>query len=264
MVMALSAGVSGQWPGENGLVCRFSCYDRRGGVSSGVWNSLNVGRRLGDSDQAVDENRRRIRQSLGLEMLVSAHQVHGTAVACWEGKGTTDVEIADSDALMTDQPGAGLLIQQADCQAVLLFDPVQSAVAAVHCGWRGSVQGILGQVVAAMVTRYDSAPADLLALISPSLGPCCAEFVNHRDELPEEFQLFEVADNHFDFWRISRSQLVAAGIDEQRITVSGVCTACSEAYFSYRRACRQGDGRTGRNCSVIALCREPGASLQAE
>ncbi len=264
MVMALSAGVSGEWPGAHGVVCRFSCYDRRGGVSSGVWNSLNVGRRLGDSDEAVDENRRRIRQNLGLGTLVSAHQVHGTTVACWEGKRRTDVEIADSDALMTDQPGAGLLIQQADCQAVLLFDPVQNAVAAVHCGWRGSVQGILSQVVAAMGSRYGSAPADLLALISPSLGPCCAEFVNHRDELPEEFRPFQVADNHFDFWRISRSQLVAAGMDARRVTVSGICTACSEEYFSYRRACRQGNGRTGRNCSVIALCREAGGSPQAE
>jgi len=264
MVMALSAGVSGQWPGAHGVVCHFTCYDRRGGVSSGVWNSLNVGRRLGDSNQAVDENRRRIRQSLGLETLVSAHQVHGTAVACWEGEGPTDVEIADSDALMTDRPGAGLLIQQADCQAVLLFDPVQSAVAAVHCGWRGSVQDILGQVVAAMGSRYGSSPADLLALISPSLGPCCAEFVNHRDELPEEFRHFQVADNHFDFWQISCSQLIAAGMDAQRVTVSGICTACSEEYFSYRRACRQGDGRTGRNCSVIGLCRDPGATPQAE
>jgi polyphenol oxidase len=264
MVMALSAGISGQWPGAHGVVCRFSCYDRRGGVSSGVWNSLNVGRRLGDSDEAVDENRRRIRQNLGLGTLVSAHQVHGTAVACWEGKRRTDVEIADSDALMTDRPGAGLLIQQADCQAVLLFDPVQNAVAAVHCGWRGSVQGILSQVVAAMGSRYGSAPADLLAMISPSLGPCCAEFVNHRDELPEEFRPFQVADNHFDFWRISRSQLIAAGMDARRVTVSGICTACSEEYFSYRRACRQGNGRTGRNCSVIALCREAGGSPQAE
>ena len=127
-----------------------------------------------------------------------------------------DKEVEGFDALITDLSGVGLMIQQADCQAVLLFDPVKEVIAAVHCGWRGSVQGILGRVIAVMVENYGTAPADLQAVISPSLGPCCAEFVNYRQELPAEFQQFMVRDNYFDFWQISRYQLISAGMSEQQ------------------------------------------------
>jgi polyphenol oxidase len=245
----LAPALFGSWDGG----CRYAFFTRHGGVSQGAWASLNVGRRVGDTDLAVAENRRRVRQRLGLAELLSARQVHGCGISRWDGPESPVEEVADCDALLSNRPGLGLMVQQADCQAVLLFDPRNRAIAAVHCGWRGSVQGIIGQTVAAMAGAYGSDPAELLAAISPSLGPCCAEFVNHRQELPAEFLPFRLAADHFDFWQISAGQLQAAGVQAGRIRLAGVCTSCNDDYFSYRRSCRDGDGRTGRHCSVIVL-----------
>lgn len=145
------------------------------------------------------------------------------------------------------------MIQQADCQAVLLHDPIHRAIAAIHCGWRGSVAGIIEKTVARMQGCFGSEPAFLQAAVSPSLGPCCGEFVNYEAELPQAFQRFQVRENYFDFWEISRWQLQECGVKAASIAVAGQCTVCSSDYFSYRRACRENSGRTGRNCSVIVL-----------
>jgi hypothetical protein len=119
------------------------------------------------------------------------------------------------------------------------------------------VQGILAKVITIMVENYGTVQADLHAVISPSLGLCCAEFVNYRRELPEEFHRFMVRDNYFDFWQISRFQLMNAGISEKNIETTAICTCCSNNYFSYRRATRLSGGVTGRNCSVISLQETP-------
>lgn len=228
-------------------------FDRHGGVSRGLYASLNVADRLGDQEEAVRENRVRVREELAVPHLLSAKQVHGIDIYCLTEPLKEDREVDGFDALVTGLPGVGLMIQQADCQAVLLIDPVREVIAAVHCGWRGSVQGILGRVISVMVENYGTAPTDLQAVISPSLGPCCAEFVNFRQELPVEFHRFMVRDNYFDFWQITRHQLMSAGMSAESITKAAVCTCCSDDYFSYRRASRLSDGLTGRNCSVIAL-----------
>ncbi len=91
------------------------------------------------------------------------------------------------DAMITDAPGQSLVIQTADCQAVLIYDPVRKAVANIHSGWRGSIQNIIGLTVQAMIKEFDSDPKNLLAGIGPSLGPCCAEFIHYRTEIPKAF-----------------------------------------------------------------------------
>jgi YfiH family protein len=201
----------------------------------------------------VQSNREKIKQSLGIKLLVSARQVHGEQISRILEIPERDEEIDGVDALMTDRRGVGLMIQHADCQAILLHDPRRSAIAAVHCGWRGSAIGIIEKTVQAMSSCYQSRPEDMVACISPSLGPCCAEFINHHQELPASFQAFQTRSNHFDFWQISRSQLMAAGLDPEQISMAGICTSCSPDYFSYRRAVRLGNGITGRNCTIIAL-----------
>jgi YfiH family protein len=139
-------------------------------------------------------------------------------------------------------------VQQADCQAVLLFDPVKKVVANIHCGWRGSVDNIIGKVIATMTDSFNVNPANLLAGISPSLGPCCAEFINYRTELPSSFWSYQVKPNYFDFWQISKDQLQGAGVNADKIETSSICTACNNDWFSYRR-----DKATGRFCSVISI-----------
>jgi YfiH family protein len=241
------------FPAQAGTQCQYGFFDRHGGVSSGLFASRNIGRNVGDQEEAVAANRKRVKEISDFSLLLSAKQVHGTEIFCLTDPLSGDLEVGEADGLVTDLPGVGLMIQQADCQAVLLFDPVKEVIAAVHCGWRGSVQGILEHVVRIMMKNYGTAPGDLHAVISPSLGPCCAEFVNYRRELPQAFQQFMVGSNHFDFWRISRHQLVACGMAEGRIRTAAICTCCSDDYFSYRRAVRCSSGVTGRNCSVIAL-----------
>jgi len=245
----------GEFTASGETNCRYAMFNRHGGVSSGHYASLNVGDRLGDWEEAVQENRARVRKMLAVPHMLLAKQVHGTGIYCLTEPLATDREVDGFDALITDRPDVGLMIQQADCQAVLLFDPVKKVIAAVHSGWRGSVQGILSQVIAVMTANYGTAPAQLQAVISPSLGPCCAEFINYRQELPADFQRFMVRDNYFDFWRISTDQLVDAGMSGERIEAAAICTCCSDDYFSYRRAGRLSGGLTGRNCSVIALTR---------
>jgi len=228
-------------------------FNRHQGGSEARFASLNCSFGVGDQVQNVQANRDLIKRHLQIDRLVSARQIHGDAIFRVEEVPANDVEIEGVDAMMTDKRGVGLMIQHADCQAVLLHDPVQSAIAAIHCGWRGSVIGILEKTVRMMRSCYDSNPHNITAAISPSLGPCCAEFINHQRELPAAFQKFQTRDNYFDFWEISRSQLMKTGLLPENIKVAAICTACNPDYFSYRRATRRGDGITGRNGSVIAL-----------
>jgi len=227
--------------------------DRNGGISNPPFQSLNLSYGVGDTANAVTENREHLKSHLDIQYLLSARQVHGDDIFIAEKKLTKDIEVENFDALMTDIPAIGLMIQQADCQAVTLFDPVHSAIAAIHCGWKGSVLQILAKTVRAMKTRYNSLASNLHATISPSLGPCCAEFTNHATELPASFLAFQVKKNYFNFWNISEMQLMDAGLKKDNISISSQCTSCSQDYFSYRRACREGEGQTGRCATVITL-----------
>jgi YfiH family protein len=235
--------------------CSHAFFNRHGGEGSASFSTRNISFGVGDEAVVVRKNRELVKQSLQLDHLVSAKQVHGDVIYCYSGELSDGDEVEGVDALITDIPGAGLMIQQADCQAILLFDPARPAIAAIHCGWRGSVAGIIGKTIARMAECFGTDPAHLRAAVSPSLGPCCAEFVNYQTELPAAFHRFQVKDTYFDFWDITRWQLQECGINREAIAIAGICTVCTPDYFSYRRSCRNGNGRTGRNCSVIALRR---------
>lgn len=223
-------------------------FSRHGGASEAPYHSRNVGLHVGDDQARVLQNRALIKKELGLARLVSAKQVHGESILIVDWRPDADEEYGGYDSLMTNIPGLGLMIQQADCQAVMLYDPEHGAVANIHSGWRGSVANIIAKTVAAMTTAYGTKPASLFAAISPSLGPCCGEFVNYRKELPFVFHGYQVRPNHFDFWAISRDQLRSAGVRREQIEIAGRCTVCDGNYFSYRR-----DRVTGRFASVIGM-----------
>ncbi len=227
--------------------------DRYDGVSSSPYHSFNLSYGVGDKDSSVTENRERLKRQYAISYILSARQVHGDAVFLLDEQLYKDLEVESYDALVTDQRGIGLLIQQADCQAITLFDPKRPAIAGIHSGWQGTVKNIAAKTVAFLSKKYGSSPSQIEAHISPSLGPCCAEFVNHALELPSSFLAFEESKNHFNFWKISSMQLVEAGLQEKNIQIAGICTSCSRDYFSYRRACRNGDGVTGRCATLISL-----------
>jgi YfiH family protein len=225
-------------------------FTRQGGVSTGAYASLNVSPAVGDRGERVAENRRRMQQALGLTVMASAAQIHESRAAVITSAGQAQEEdIPEVDILVTTVFGLGLLIKQADCQAVMLYDPVNRVVANVHCGWRGQVHNILGETVSLLEHRFGSRPRDLYAAIGPSLGPCCAEFRNFRQELPDTLWAYQVRPTYFDLWRLSQDQLLAAGLQPERLDVAELCTRCKTGdFFSYRR-----DQVTGRQGAVIAL-----------
>jgi len=231
-----------------GLVHGF--FTRQGGVSTGDYQSLNVSLAVGDRREAVSENLRRMQETLGMDGLASAAQVHGGQAAVITSASQALVsDIPEVDILITTVPGLGLLIKQADCQAVMLYDPVNRVVANVHCGWRGQVHNILEETVRLLQDRFGTHPADLYAAIGPSLGPCCAEFRNFRQEFPAPLWDYQVRPTYFDLWRLSRDQLSAAGLASAHLAFAGLCTRCGAGdFFSYRRA-----QVTGRQGAIIAL-----------
>ena len=225
-------------------------FTRQGGVSLGSFRSLNVSLDVGDLPRDVEENQRRVQRTLALERLVSATQVHGLKGAVITGdQAASPGEIPEVDILITAQPGVGLVIKQADCQAVMFYDPEHRVVAHAHCGWRGQTGGILGETVARLAFTFGSRAEALQAAIGPGLGPCCAEFRNYRQEFPQKFWKYQVRPNYFDLWQLSFDQLRAAGLKSENIEVARLCTRCrEEEFFSYRR-----DRVTGRQAAVIAL-----------
>jgi YfiH family protein len=233
---------------------RHGVFTRRCGHSAGVFQSLNVSFAVGDAAENVRANRRLIARAIEGEDLVFADQVHGDGVINVNSQDFvsntgTDRVAGIGDALVTDISGKFLIIQLADCQSILLCDPVRRVVANVHSGWRGSVKNILGQIVCVMNKDFHCNSTDIIAGIGPSLGPCCAEFVNYRSEIPEKFWRYKSVADHFDFWSLSRDQLVGAGVLPENIETAGICTKCNtDAFFSYR-----GEGRTGRFASVIGI-----------
>ena len=227
-------------------------FTRMGGASAPPFDSLNITFGLGDNPDDVHLNRRRILQTIGDGAMVFLRQVHGTRVLVVDGQSSTngaEASLPAADALITSTPGLILTIQVADCQPILLYDPGRHVVANVHAGWRGSLADILGRTVAVMAAECACRPADILAGIGPSLGPCCAEFRRYRTEIPKSFWAYKDDRDHFDFWAVSIDQLCAAGLRPENIEVSRICTRCAnDRFFSYRA-----EKTTGRFAAVIGL-----------
>ena len=246
-------------------------FARHGGASAWPYATLNASLAVGDEAGAVVENRRRMAAALGFVLgdLVAAHQVHGTHVAIVSeadaGRGSLDAASAlpETDALVTNLPGIMLSLRFADCVPVLLYDPVHRAVGIAHAGWRGTVGGVAAGTVAAMAGSFGTRPADLLAGIGPSIGPCCynidaprAQLVRHS--LPWSSEVLSLEREapphkdpwHLDLWLADRRQLMDAGLGEEHIQMAGLCTACrTDEFYSHRAEA----GQTGRFAAVIGL-----------
>ena len=232
-------------------------FTREGGVSSGIYASLNGGMGSADAAEAVAENRARIAATLGVETLVSLHQVHSDRVAPvtgpWQGSRP------EADAMVTDRPGIGLAVLTADCAPVLLADREAGVVGAAHAGWKGALSGVLEAVIDAMVALGAGREA-IVAAVGPAIsqrayevGP---EFVERFfDEDPAYGRFFAGGQGGramFDLPGFCLHRLREAGVAEAAWT--GHCTYGDEArFYSYRRACHRGEGDYGRLVAAIAL-----------
>jgi polyphenol oxidase len=218
---------------------------RHGGVSTGTYHSLNMGGSTGDDERHIRINRNRARKILQCGSFASVHQVHGSHVI--EASLTSGDQQADG--LFTKKSDVGLMIKHADCQAAIFYDPTHDVIANVHAGWRGNVQNIYLETVEQLKHRYGCRPQNLFVGISPSLGPCCAQFINYQTELPRPFWDYQVRPLYFDLWEIARRQLLDAGILPTHLQIASICTRCNpDDYFSYRR-----EKVRGSHATVIAL-----------
>jgi purine-nucleoside/S-methyl-5'-thioadenosine phosphorylase / adenosine deaminase len=252
-------------------------FTRKNGKSKGPYKSLNVGFGVGDDHRTVLENRKIISRCINAEDLVFLNQVHGRRIVVF-GKENHSNQVVDADdclkkeysenfdhwannpgfdserrleadAMITNISQKFLVIQTADCQSVLIYDPIQHVVANVHAGWRGSIDDIIGHTVTAMETSFGCRAQNMIAGIGPSLGPCCAEFINYKKEIPEAFWKYKDNADHFDFWSVSRDQLCSKGVLPENVDASRICTKCDpNRFFSFR-----GEGTTGRCANLIGL-----------
>lgn len=162
---------------------------------------------------------------------VYADQLHGDRIFILSERPDQKPQ---GDAFITQQAGLPLMVKVADCQGVLFYDPVTKTIAAVHSGWRGSALNIISKTVGLMEKELGVRPENLRMGVSPSLGPCCAEFTDPERELPEEVYPF-INDRYVDFWSLSQKQAADAGIDPENIELAGICTQCNPDFYSHRR-----------------------------
>lgn len=238
---------------------------RRGGVSEGIYASLNLGLNRGDDREKVLENYRRVCDAFPVDInkLVLTVQVHEDAVRQvtaedW-GKGLDRPQDYRADGLITNVPGTTLVAFGADCLTALLYDPVHRAIGAVHAGWRGTAAGIATAAVQRMESVYGSERGDILAAIGPGIGPDC--FETHEDvpnamtaalstAVLQHIKIKENGKFAVDLKAINAMRLEQAGLEPAHIAVSDLCTACHpEKFWSHRI---QGTNR-GSMAAVIQL-----------
>jgi YfiH family protein len=198
----------------------------------------------------VEQNLEIIKKTIGANQLVFMNQVHKDNIIILKHDASVNIDpIPEADAIITDSPLVAIMVKQADCQGIILFDHVKTVVSVVHCGWRGNRCNNPGTVIKRMISEFGSNPSDIIAAIGPSLGPCCAEFTTYKDIFPEHFKEFMVRKNYFDLWELSKQQLINEGIKKKNIEIAGICTKCNtDMFFSYRA-----ESDTGRFATVAMI-----------
>lgn len=236
---------------------------RLGGVSEGIFSSLNIACHRGDAEENVAENFHRLGQAVGFDpaKAVLTRQTHSDIVRVVteaDCRGLDHHQYPECDALITNTPGLALVVFTADCTPILLHDPVTGAVGAVHAGWRGTAADIAGKTVTAMVNTLGCKAADIHAAIGPNIGPCCFET---DADVPNAMieALGDQAKPHIrscgNKYYVNLKELNAcflrnAGV--RHIEISESCTVCQCDRFWSHRVTRGQRGSQG----AIIVCKE--------
>ena len=237
---------------------------RTGGVSSGIYATMNLSFSRGDEPLNVMENYRRIGEVLGTdpEHMVASRQTHTTNIHlvtekdCGNGIGRTS-SYEDIDGLATDVPGIALVTYYADCVPLYFVDPVHRAIGLAHSGWRGTVAGMGACMVQFMQEHFHSRPEDLVTAIGPSICADCYEIGEEvaeqfRGHFPEEVLQKGKAPGKYqlDLWQANRSILLNAGVLPEHIAVTDVCTCHNPEYLFSHRASH---GQRGNLAAFLML-----------
>jgi YfiH family protein len=248
----------------------FAFSGRAGGVSAPPFASLNLGMHVGDRQDAVRENRRRVLGALGvsLRQLVEAEQVHGARVAVvtdeWLRKHAGGRGVAArADALVTSVAEAVLSLYFADCVPIFLAASSGRAIGLAHAGWRGTAKGVAAETVRAMCGEFGLKPSEIVALIGPCVRSCCYEVEEDvRDavccSLPPGTDASAVARRArapgrwgLDLATANAAQLQRAGLAEGAIELDGRCTCCERERFFSARGDGSATGRSGAFAYVL-------------
>lgn len=240
---------------------------RLGGVSEGIYQSMNLSFARGDDEEAVWENYRRIAGAVGfdLESVAASDQTHTSNVrvvtADDKGCGLTRPRCyQDVDGMVTNVPGITLAAFYADCVPLYLVDPVHKAIGLLHSGWRGTAGKIGLEAVRVMKKEYGTDPKDLTAAIGPSICQDCYEvsqdvIEEFQEAFPEEQwgQLFyRKSDGKYqlNLWEANRLIFLEAGLEPEKIALPGLCTCCNPQFLFSHRASK---GRRGNLAAFLAL-----------
>jgi YfiH family protein len=230
-------------------------FSRIGGVSPAPWNSLNLGGTVGDSPTNVRENLSRILSVSGFsqDQLVQVKQIHSSKVV--KANQAADA-FEEGDAITTERPGLLLLMRFADCVPVLFFDPEHSAIAIAHAGWKGTLNGVVSEVVRTMERNFGTSPDKLKAGIGPSIGPDHYQIgsdvvVKAKQSFPQQYEKIIIQESDqvkLDLWKANQIQLEKVGVKD--IEIANICTGCDLQHWYSHRAEK---GKTGRFGAVIGM-----------
>jgi YfiH family protein len=238
---------------------------RLGGVSEGTFATMNLSFGRGDDPACARENFDRICAAIGVsadDIVLSRQEHHANirnVTAADRGKGITrERDYDDFDGLLTDEAGLVLCTQYADCVPLLFADPVKRVVGTSHSGWKGTVQQIGRVTVERMVRDYGCRVEDIRAAIGPSIGPCCFEV---DEPVYTAFSAMDGWDEacvrrapnnkfYIDLWQVNKRILLGAGIRDEHLSVTDLCTRCRPDVFWSHRAT---GGERGSLAAFISL-----------
>lgn len=235
---------------------------RIGGVSKGIYASMNLSYLRGDDKKAVDENFRQIAEVFETtpHNIVCSRQTHTTNVRLVTekdcGKGVVyPADYDDVDGLVTNVPGIVLCTSYADCVPLYFVDPRHKAIGLGHSGWRGTVERMGEAVLKTMKDAFGTDPADVLAAIGPSICRDCYEVGEEvaerfRECFPEEWENLvfkgrQEGKYQLDLWEANRRVLFRAGVLEDHLAVTDLCTCCNSQYLFSHRASQGKRGNLG-------------------
>lgn len=250
----------------SGFVHAFST--RLGGISEGIYSSMNLSFTRGDDENSVMENYRRLAEAVGfsVENIVTSDQTHTANVRVIteadRGNGITKPRpYTDVDGMITNVPGLVLATFYADCVPLYFIDPVRKAIGLSHSGWRGTAAHIGAVTVRRMQEEYGSLPEDIYGAIGPSICQECYEvsedvILEFQKTFPEQSwrDLFYRKENgkyQLNLWEANRQIMLEAGLIEEHISLPGLCTCCNPEFLFSHRASRGKRGNLGAFLGII-------------
>lgn len=243
------------------------CFSSRiGGVSDGIFKSMNLNAGRGDDPEKVNENIKIICEATSIDKnsLVAGAQTHSVnvrqvslkhkGIGIYKSKDKTDV-----DALITNEKNLTLVTFHADCVPIYFYDTKNKAIGLAHAGWRGTVNEIVKEVLNSMNKAFNTQGEDIIAAIGPSIGQCCFEV---KEDVATKFYALKylktenfVKKTNYDkfyinLWEVNKQILLNCGVKPSNIVVSNICTSCySELLFSHRKS----KGKRGTMVAMLCL-----------